>query len=121
MAEHNKLGKEGELMAVNFLMRNGYKILAQNWTVGRLELDIVAEFEGEIVFVEVKTRRNDYFSTPRDAVTTKKIKNILRAADAYIKEHEIDLSPRFDIIEIVGVGREARLEHLIDAFISPIM
>ena len=58
MADHNELGREGEDEALLYLTQKGYTLLARNWRIGHLEIDIVAEWFGEIVFVEVKTRRD---------------------------------------------------------------
>lgn len=121
MARHNDLGKIGEDKAVELLMSKGYFIRERNWTVGKLEIDIVAVHNGYIVFVEVKTRRDNVFAEPKDAVNLRKIKNIVRAADAYIKINNIDLEPRFDIIDIVGQEENMRVEHIEDAFVPPIM
>ena len=55
MAAHNELGKEGELLAANHLQSEGYVIRHRNWRCGHKELDIVAEKDGTLVFVEVKT------------------------------------------------------------------
>ena len=121
MAEHNELGMMGEEMATRLLSGKGYRIRERNWRSGKLELDIIAEMGGEIIFVEVKTRRNDYFTTPKDSITPKKIKNIVMAADAYIKEHEIDLPARFDVIEVVGTGDDAMIDHIEGAFLPPLM
>ena len=63
MAEHNALGKEGEGEAVAYLRDKGYAIRHCNWRAGRLELDIVAEKNGELIVVEVKTRRNEEYGT----------------------------------------------------------
>ena len=68
MAEHNVLGKEGEGEAVAYLQEKGYVIRHRNWLAGRLELDIVAEKDGELVVIEVKTRRNERYGRPEDAV-----------------------------------------------------
>ena len=57
MAAHNELGAQGEYEALLYLTKQGYTLLAHNWRVGHLELDIVAEQWGEIVFVEVKTQQ----------------------------------------------------------------
>ena len=57
MADHNELGREGEDEALLYLTQKGYTLLARNWRSGHLEIDIVAEWFGEIVFVEVKPRR----------------------------------------------------------------
>ena len=57
MAIHNDLGKNGEEAAALFLTEKGYHILHRNWRSGKKELDIVAEYQGELVIIEVKTRR----------------------------------------------------------------
>lgn len=65
MAAHNELGKEGELLAANHLQSEGYVIRHRNWRCGHKELDIVAEKDGTLVFVEVKTRKERFIRTPR--------------------------------------------------------
>lgn len=72
MAAHNELGKEGELLAANHLQSEGYVIRHRNWRCGHKELDIVAEKDGTLVFVEVKTRKDVLFGLPEDAVTNGK-------------------------------------------------
>ena len=120
MAEHNKLGQAGEDEAVQYLIDNNYIILHRNWRTGSKELDIVAKKEGEIVFVEVKTRSNEYFAKPEDAVTPKKIKNIMLAAHSYLNKYQVDLEPRFDIITVMGQRNCFHINHLENAFDSPI-
>lgn len=61
MAKHNELGKEGENAAAEYLMSKGYSIRHRNWHSGKRELDIVAQKDGELIVVEVKTRRNEEF------------------------------------------------------------
>ena len=69
MAAHNELGKEGEEAASAYLSSRGYRIRHRNWHVGKLELDIIAEKDGEMIVVEVKTRRNNRFGLPEEAMT----------------------------------------------------
>ncbi len=121
MAKHNELGKLGEAMAMSMLRNKGLAIREHNWRFGKYEIDIIAESPDEIVFAEVKMRRNDHFSDPKDAVTPRKIRNIVVAANAYIQENEIDLPARFDIIEIVGVDENAAINHIEGAFLPPLM
>lgn len=66
MAAHNELGKEGEDLAALHLMEKGYRIRHRNWRSGKKEIDIVAEKDGELVIVEVKTRGNENFGRPED-------------------------------------------------------
>lgn len=118
MAEHNELGRTGEDDAVDYLMQEGYRILDRNWRSGHKELDIVAEQDGVLVVVEVKTRRDARYGKPEDAVSPMKIRRIVLAADAYVRLHRIDLPVRFDIITVLGPGHS--LNHIIDAFRSPV-
>ena len=139
MAAHNELGKEGELLAANHLQSEGYVIRHRNWRCGHKELDIVAEKDGTLVFVEVKTRKDVLFGLPEDAVTNGKIRRIVSSADAYLRKYAIDLPVRFDLITIVtGEGAEIlkekmkfpikvtgenglpRLRHIEDAFYPPL-
>ena len=75
MAKHNILGKDGEDAAVDYLVAHGYTLHERDWRVGHMDLDIIAEKDGEIVFVEVKTRQTDDYGSPEDAVTDKKMRN----------------------------------------------
>ena len=120
MAEHNDLGKEGEDAACTYLESKGYVILNRNWRWRKLELDIVAEHQHNLIVIEVKTRRNDLFGNPEEAVTDAKIRHIIRATDAYIKKFRIDLPIRFDIISVTGTTPPFHIEHIEDAFFPPL-
>src|SRR6267378_6105271 len=98
MADHNDTGKIGEEMALCFLRENGYDIREVNWRYKRDEIDIIAKHEGMLVVVEGKTIRSDVFGEPEDKVTRKKQRNIVRAADVYVKDRNIDLEVRFDVV-----------------------
>ena len=116
MAEHNILGKRGEDAATEYLAGKGYNIIARNKRYGHLEIDIIAEYKEMIIFVEVKSRSGTYFEQPFQAVTIKKQKKIIKAANIYIEENEIDLEARFDIISIVEENGKFKIEHIEDAF-----
>lgn len=120
MAEHNELGKEGEASAIRFLKNKGYEILHTNWRRGHYELDIVARTGDETVFVEVKTRSAGCIAEPTDAITNQKIRNIVAAADFYLKIFDIDSSARFDVISITGKEPFFEIEHIEDAFQAPL-
>lgn len=120
MSAPNLLGKAGEDAAADYLIGKGYAICDRNWRKNRLELDIVASKDGMLVFVEVKTRRNTDFREPHEAVDWKKIRHIVVAADAYIKQHDIETDVRFDIIDVVGRDGHFQITHIEDAFDSPI-
>ena len=120
MAEHNRLGKEGEMQAVEYLAENGYTIRETNWRFRRDELDIIAEKNGTLVIVEVKTRRNDTFGRPEDAINEAKIRRILAATEEYLIRNDLDCPIRFDVISLIGEKFPFRIEHIEEAFISPL-
>lgn len=120
MAQHNELGKEGEEAAANYLIKHGYTIRHRNWFAEKLELDIVAEKDGWLVVVEVKSRSTETFEHPEDAITLAKIRRIVLATDAYIRQYELDTPTRFDVISAIPTRNGYRIDHIEDAFISPV-
>ena len=117
MAEHNDLGKMGEVLAVNYLIGKGYEILERNWRNKHKEIDIVAKDCGTLVIVEVKTRQSDGFGEPDMAVTRQKQKCLVYAANAYVFSKRLDLDIRFDIISIVFNQGNPIIDHIEDAFL----
>ncbi|MGK0457421.1 MAG: putative endonuclease [Polaribacter sp.] len=117
MAAHNELGKKGEQLAIDFLIKNKYKILEKNYRYLKAEVDIIAQKENTLVVVEVKTRSTDYFGDPQDAVNPKKIKHLVSAIDYYIINKDLDVEVRFDIIAIIHQNNTTKIEHLEDAFL----
>ena len=120
MAQHNLLGKSGEELASEYLISRGYIVRDINWVSGKYELDIVAFKDDMLVVVEVKTRRNSDFAYPEEAVTDKKIRNIVRATEAYVLSHDLDCDVRFDVVSIVGKEPPVEVEHIEDAFLPPL-
>ena len=120
MALHNELGDLGEGVALDHLLANGYQIQQTNWRIGKLELDIIAKKDHWLVIIEVKTRSTDYFENPSEAITLKKIRNIVRATHAYIHHVDWQGETRFDVITIIPQGESFLLEHIEDAFLSPL-
>lgn len=116
MAESHSLGKRGENIALRYLQEKGYSILERNWTSGRKEIDIIAEDDNNIVFVEVKTRTVDFQVHPREAVSVPKQRNMIYAAQTYIERKQPEKEARFDIISVVVDGRRFEVEHIQDAF-----
>lgn len=119
-AAHLKTGKWGEQLAVQFLKRNRYKIHGKRVRVGRHdEIDIVTEHQGVLVFVEVKTRKNEQFGRPFSAVNKDKRKRLSRAAVRYLRNRK--LKPdyiRFDVVEVIGEpgGDAPEVRHIENAF-----
>lgn len=116
MAEHNLLGKKGEVLAQRYLVENDYELRHLNWRYKKNEIDIIAIKNNLLVVVEVKTRTNDYFENPKEAVTRKKQKFIILATEAYINEFDINLETRFDVIAVTISENKTKIEHIQDAF-----
>jgi putative endonuclease len=116
MSKAAELGKMGETFAAEHLQKNDYEILKRNFVWGKAEVDIIAKKNEEIIFVEVKTRESDYLNDPALMVPMKKQKQIIKAADAYMKEENLDLESRFDIISVVINSKYKKLDHIEDAF-----
>jgi len=120
MAIHNEIGKLGEERAQAYLQSKGYKIRQINWTFCKLELDIIAEKDELLVIVEVKTRSTDTFEHPQEAITNRKIRNIVNAAHEYIMSVDWKGETRFDVISVIPQGQSFKIDHIEDAFLAPI-
>ena len=109
-------GIVGENEADVFLQSKGFKIIEKNWSMGKLEVDLIGTIGKYIVFVEVKKRHSKAFREPWEAVNRKKQRNIILAANIYLKKSHSDLEPRFDIVSIVQDGQKIEIEHIEQAF-----
>lgn len=116
MAQHNELGKKGEQLAIDFLIKNGYKILVQNYIYQKAEVDIIARKKDILAIIEVKTRSTRDFGNPQDFLKPKQIQRIVKAVDEYVNAKNLDVEVRFDIIAIVKENNQFMIEHLEDAF-----
>ena len=118
-ARHLELGQRGEELAAAFLLREGYRIVAANFSipVGRnrignlinVEIDLVA-YEGEtLCFIEVKSRASDWFAPPETNVDRRKQRQISRAARAYRRMFDLAGEPyRYDVVSVVLPATEER-------------
>ncbi len=117
MAIHNDLGKEGELLAKEYLLKNNYTILAQNWRFLKAEIDIIAQKGDTLAIVEVKTRTSAYFGNPEEFISPKKIKLLVTAANEYVISNDLNVDVRFDIIAVIKNKKVTQIEHLKNAFL----
>lgn len=101
-----ELGTFGENIAAFYLGKKGYKILKRNFQIKGGEIDIIAEKDGIIAFIEVKTRTPDYLVSGFEAVTKRKKQLIIRASELYSLQHPHDLQPRFDVVQIIADGKK---------------
>ena len=107
------VGRWGENVACEYLSKHKYKIIDRNFTCHFGEIDVVA-WDGEsVIFVEVKTRKDDSFGMPREAVNWRKQQTIVQCANYWLyKNKQTDVSVRFDVVEILG----DKATHIEDAF-----
>jgi len=117
----NKLfGTWGEEKAAKFLQDKGYKIIGMNYKNRFGEIDIIAERKKLIIFVEVKTRRDDNFASAMEYVDDRKKVNVVTVAGMWLVENNIEAQPRFDVIEVYapnGTDTDMpRINHIMNAF-----
>lgn len=109
----NPVGKKGEDIAVEYLKKQGYKILERNFRKKYAEIDIITVKDGILIFVEVKTRTTSRFGTPFESITSWKLKPLLKTAQYYSMVHpELPGELRVDAISVVLSNADSpRIEH----------
>ena len=106
-------GSYGEEIAKEYLTSKEYKIFAQNYHSRFGEIDIIAKDKECLVFVEVKTRTNNSFGTPLEAITKSKLSKLIKTSQFYISEFRLgDIDYRFDAIEVKFMNGEAVINHV---------
>lgn len=114
MARHNQTGKSGEEMALKYFQNRSYQIVEQNWRYSHWEVDIIASKNNTLHFIEVKTKRTKNFGNPEEAVSNKKIKNLINAAEQYLYIHPEWKRIQFDILSITMLKDEPEEYFLIE-------
>ncbi|MGB9859858.1 MAG: YraN family protein [Moorellaceae bacterium] len=112
-------GQQGEAAAASFLLKNGYRLLEQNFRCALGEIDVVAEDKGEIVFVEVKARFSHLMGAPQEAVDWRKQKRLHRLAAYYLQRRGLSGRPcRFDVVAVWldKTGEAVQIELIRGAF-----
>ena len=111
------LGKQGERVAELYLQKKGYKVVERNYRCSGGELDLIVLDRRVVVFVEVKTRTGDGFGTPLEAVEFRKQRRMIRAAQFFLAEKNLQQrDARFDVVGVSWPGREPVVEHIENAF-----
>lgn len=118
--ENKIIGAQGEKIARQYLRKKGYEIIDKNFYCRFGEIDIVAKFDQEIVFVEVKTRKQIKYGNAAESVTIQKQNHIYKAAEMYIYMNLLyDFQISLDVIEVyLFDDKEPRVEHIKNAIIS---
>jgi len=117
--ERKNLGRKGERAAVQFLKKQGYRILHRNWKSPLGEIDIIAKDGKTLCFVEVKTRSDESYGGAVEAVRPAKQAQIVRAALGFLMQHQVPVQDcRFDVVAIQfdPKGKDADCELIQDAF-----
>ena len=113
-------GKKGEKAAASFLKKRGYRILKKNFTTSIGEIDLIAEHNNVLVFIEVKARKDHSFGHPSMAVTPAKQKKIAQTAQVFLMKHPAKgRQIRFDVVSVLRGKEESdalQVEVLQDAF-----
>ena len=112
MALHNELGQQAEELAVKYLSTRGYEILHRNWKYAKLELDIIAKKNELLRIIEVKALKSSQVNFPEQAVTKKKFKNLLKAADEYLFQHQEFRHVQFDVLSII-INSETEADYFL--------
>lgn len=108
-------GKLGEEIASKYIISKGGKVIERNYRTKIGEVDLIAKLNGELVFVEVKSRSNINYGYPSESVNYKKKRKITNVAKYYILDNSLEnLSIRFDVIEIYL--KEKKINHIVNAF-----
>lgn len=112
-----KFGEKSESIAVNYLKKQGYKIIEQNYRTKLGEIDIIAKEKGTITFIEVKSRKSKNFGNPKWAVTPKKQRKISMVALQYLKTTmQSNAKARFDVVSIISSPDNPSIEIVKNAF-----
>ncbi len=116
ISEPRKTGLLGEIYASRYLRNKGYSIVAANFRTKSGEIDLIAETESTVCFVEVKTRKDGAFFDPAFAVDRAKEENVKSTAAAYISATKTSKFARFDIIEVIICENQYKIRHTENAF-----
>lgn len=115
MTDKIKTGNKGEEVAAQHLVSQGYEIVARNYRYKHAEIDLIVKKQNLLVFVEVKTRRQDSFGTPESFVSAKKAAKVMEGAEHYVFSMAWHGPIRFDIVAVSGHSSDS-IEHFEDAF-----
>ena len=117
MGKTQIIGNSGESFVAEFLKKKGYIISAKNYRTKFGEIDVIAENNDEILFVEVKTRKETSLVRPYEYANKHKQRKIFVTANIYLQHNGFGLNPRFDVAEVfVSDDGSMRLNYFENAF-----
>lgn len=113
----NALGKLAELKACEFLKKKKYKLLDVNYSTRFGEIDLIMQKDNFICFIEVKARNEKSIASPAEFVDYRKQQKIITTAEIYLSDHNMNLQPRFDVVEVYTENNKIKsIKHLENAF-----
>ena len=116
-AARQEFGEIGERVAERWLRQRGWRVLQRRFRNGHRDIDLVAEKDGLVAFVEVKARRDLEFGDPVEAVHWRKQRELARSGAVWIDRHgRPNESYRFDVIGVLMEGKSVRIKHIENAF-----
>ncbi len=119
MAHHLETGRSGELLAIEYLTKNGFEILHRNWKYSYYEIDIIALRDIVLHFIEIKTRNGNQFGYPEESVSSKKIRNMMKAAAHYQVSFPGYRRIQYDVLSISLHGKEIPEYFFIEDVYAP--
>ena len=119
--EAREWGKQAENIVCEYLISKGYTVRERNWrpSTSKSEIDLIAQKDDTLIFVEVKAR-SDKELDPAEAMTSEKIKNVVRGANSYLRNQDFDFYYRFDVAAVSGNADDYSLDYIEDAFLPPL-
>jgi len=116
MATNKNIGGKGEKLALDYLIADNYEIIAENWTSGHKEIDIITRKDNCYIFFEIKTRTTLSLGFPEESITPSKMRSVTGAAQIFL-EGKTYKDIRFDVIAIyIPPEGEMDFKHIKDAF-----
>ena len=115
----DNIGKFGEDIASKYLEAKGYKIKERNYRTFLGEIDIISEYKGNIIFVEVKTRRSNKFGYPEEAINYNKQRKIIKNALCYLAKYNLWKNNYYFDVILVSISNHKdikRIKHIRNAF-----
>ncbi len=109
-----EIGQEAELAAASFLEKKGYRIIEKNYRFRKAEVDLIAEHNGHLVFIEVRSKKNSDFGFPEETISSRKEELYLQAAAHYMEKNSSELKLRFDLISIIHTTSDNEIKHFED-------
>lgn len=115
--DNKEIGYKGEDITSRYLEKHGYTIIKRNYCIRGGEIDIIAQDNDYLVFVEVKTRNDHSLASGLEAITKRKQSLIIKTAEDFLYKNPTNLQPRFDVAEVIfSEGIIPKIRYITNAF-----